>query len=364
VPLAVACGSSAQPGDSAAVDASASSPAGDDGAGNARGGDATSVSQGSSGSSGGSASSSGGPNEGGVTTADASTGGDGGGSGCTPPVGLEYSYACWPMPNPASTGLPNPSSYTDMGDGTVLDNVTHLVWQKTVTSQQAYTWAAAQTYCSGLTLGGRAWHLPTRIELLSLVDFTKSPAIDSTAFPNTPGGKYHWTATPWVVSQIASKPQYSWMVNFSDGGLTSNAADRTLSEYVRCASSSQQGPLPNLYTQVASGEVRDSETGLVWVQATSTSTMSQTNAKSYCASLGLNGHMWRLPSIKELSTLVDDDPPIAKVSPAINTMWFADTPANGWYMSSSALSSNAWAINYQDGYTNHSQTAGVVRCVR
>ena len=49
----------------------------------------------------------------------------------------------------------------------------------------------------------------------------------------------------------------------------------------------------------------------------------------------------------------------------INLITFADTPANQYYMSSSSLSAtSAWAINYQDGYTDHSQTTGYVRCVR
>jgi hypothetical protein len=280
-------------------------------------------------------------------------------------VGADSSYARWSMPNPASQNLPNPSSYTDMGDGTVRDNVTALVWQKAVTSSQAYAWAAAQTYCSGLTIAGRTWHLPTRIELLSIVDFTKNPGIDATAFPGTPGGKYHWTSTPWVVSQISTKPQDAWMVNFSDSGLDSNGASQTAVEYARCVSSAANGPLPNpLYVQVAHGEVQDVETKLIWAQASSLSPVSQSAAASYCTGLGLNNHAWRLPSIKELSTLVDDNPNIGKVSPAIDQCVFSDTPANAWYVSSSSVGSAAWAINYQDGYTSHSQSAGNVRCVR
>ena len=42
-------------------------------------------------------------------------------------------------------------------------------------------------------------------------------------------------------------------------------------------------------------------------------------AQTTCSGLGLNGHTWRTPSIKELSTLVDEVPPISKVSPAIDT---------------------------------------------
>jgi hypothetical protein len=268
------------------------------------------------------------------------------------------------MPNPASTGLPNAASYTDNGDQTITDNVTGLVWQKTVASTQAFVWTDAQSYCSTLTLAGRTWHLPTRIELLSIVDYTKTPAI-AAPFPAPPGGKFHWTSTPWVVSQIATKPQDAWMVNFSDGGLDSNAAAQTASEYARCVSSPAATSLPNPhYVQTGPGEVEDVLTKLVWVQASHATAVSQADATTYCSSLGLNGHTWRLPSISELSSLVDDNPNINKVSPAIDQCVFSDTPANQYYMASSSLGTSPWALNYEDGFTSHSQTTGFVRCVR
>ena len=280
-------------------------------------------------------------------------------------MGVDDAYARWPMPNPASANLPNPASYSDLGDGTVRDNVTGLVWQKTVTTSQAYAWAPAKTYCSGLTLAGRSWHLPSRIELLSIVDWTRNPGIDATAFPGTPGGKYHWTSTPWVVSQIATKPQDAWMVNFSDSGLDSNAAAQTAVEYARCVSSPATAPLqaPH-YVEVAPGEVQDVETKLIWARASDAMAVSQSAANDYCKGLGLNAHAWRLPSINEMSTLVDDNPNIQKVSPAIDQCVFSDTPANQYYMSSSSIGSSPWAINYLDGFTSHSQTAGYARCVR
>lgn len=269
------------------------------------------------------------------------------------------------MPNPSGSGLPNPMSYTDPGDGTVVDNVTGLIWQKAVTSSQAYAWTATATYCSGLTLAGRTWHLPSRIELLSIVDPTKSGALEA-PFPGAPNGKYTWTSTPWVVSQISTKPQDAWMVNFNDSGLDSNAAAQTAVEFARCVSSPASTALPNPhYVQVGTGEVQDVETKLIWVQASHATAVSQAAGVSYCSGLGLNGHTWRLPTVSELSTLVDDNPNINKVSPAIDQCVFSDTPANQYYMSSSSTSGGAaWALNYQDGYTSHSQASGYVRCVR
>ena len=93
-------------------------------------------------------------------------------------------------------------------------------------------------------------------------------------------------------------------------------------------------------------------------------------AGGVCAALSLNGHTWRLPSIKELSTLVNETPPITKVSPAIDTATFPDTPANGPYWSSSLFNSqpasahNPWVINFLDGFTQYSATSARVKCVR
>ncbi len=314
--------------------------------------------------SGGTTGTGGATGTGGGTTTD-------GGATCSYQPPSAYIYARWPMPNPASSGLPNPASYTDNGDGTVTDNVTKLVWQKAVTSSQAYAWCDAITHCATLTLAGRTWRLPTRIELLSLVDFTRTgPAIDTTAFPGVPGGKYHWTSSPWVVSQIATKPQDTWIVNFSEG-LTSNAGDRTAAEYARCVSAPDEGALPSpRYVSVATGEVQDVDTKLIWATTATTTTTDFATAQTTCSGLGLNGHTWRTPSIKELSTLVDEVPPISKVSPAIDTATFAGTAATTPYWSSSlyggmsATAHDPWVINYEDGFTEYNQTAALVRCVR
>lgn len=267
------------------------------------------------------------------------------------------------MPSTPSENLPHPASYTDLGNGTVRDNVTGLIWEKTE-STPALAWAAAKTYCTGLALAGRTWHLPTRIELISIMDYTKSGAkIDTTAFPNAPGA-FHWTSSPWVVSQIASKPQEAWAINFSDG-FVSNSYLQTGAISVRCVSSSVHGPMPTLYTQVAPGEIQDNETGLIWTQASSTMSVDQPTAITYCTGLGLNGHTWRLPTVKELSTTVDETPAITKVSPAIHLTVFPDTTSNGVYMSSTPHAPDPYVLTYTDGIvTPFKHPTGQVRCVR
>ncbi len=375
VPLLLACGG----GQSRGALGDADSGSGSSGSNSSDGATADATS-GTSQSSAGGSSSSGASNDAGASGSSGSSSGSASGTGsgsssgilsdagtgCPALTGADDAYPRWPMPNPAASQLVNPFHYTDRGDGTVLDDVTGLVWQKAVPTSQAYAWSAAKGYCSSLTLAGLTWHLPTRIELLSLVDPTTAAAMDTTFF-SPPGGKYTWTSTPWVVSQIATKPQDAWMVNFGGGGgLTSNAAAQTGVEYARCVSSPEVTPLPDPhYVQVARGEVEDVETKLVWVQASNGAAVSQADAIAYCKGLALNGHTWRLPSLGELSTLVDDDPAITKVSPAIDPCVFADTPDNQYYMSSSTLAGTSpWALNYEDGFTDHSQTVGFARCVR
>jgi hypothetical protein len=295
------------------------------------------------------------------------------------------------MPNPASAGLPTPASYTDLGDGTVRDNVTCLVWQKTV-SATSYTVSDGRTYCAGL---GTGWRLATRIELSSIDDFTQTGAkTDPTAFPGTPRAFYK-SGSEWVLTtkQIGAGKgtDDGWAYNFSDG-ITSNARSGATADRVRCVRGGGDGDLdaapgalavepPNHYTQVATGEVQDSYTGLIWQQqappADVTAPIAWADAAAYCAGLNLNGHTFRVPSIRELSTLVDE----SQVAPAINRTMFPGTKygskSNNWYWAShleAGQTTAAWAINFDDGFTGFNAgasstdwnyfTAAWVRCVR
>ncbi len=306
--------------------------------------------------------------------------GTGGSSGaCAASPCGSHNWACWHMPNPAGLGLPNVASYTDLGDGTIRDNVTCLIWQKgnlTSGSTNTFTFADAQTACAASTVAGQTWRTATRVELTSIDDFSRTSgvAINTTYFTALSG--YTWTATPWVVSQIATKAQDAWMINFADG-LTSNGASQTGAYYTRCVTNGDgtttSSPVipPNQYTTVATGEIQDNYTGLIWQQADSVSTMAQPDAVTYCTSLALNGHSgWRLPSVREMATLVDDNPPIAKVSPAINQTVFSTTAPSTPYWTSSLYKGQAvsahdpWTLTFTDGFTNYSNTAAIAKCVR
>jgi hypothetical protein len=128
-------------------------------------------------------------------------------------------WSSWSMPNPVSTGLPHPASYTSMtGMGYVLDNVTGLWWQQPIdvgitNCSGGCTAAQAIAYCQNLSLAGHSdWRLPTRIELVSIVDTTvTSPSING-VFSGTPSAAF-WTSSPYVVLAGGNV----WAVSFDDG---------------------------------------------------------------------------------------------------------------------------------------------------
>jgi len=137
---------------------------------------------------------------------------------------------------PAGDGT-NAGEFVVSADGlTVTDTITGLVWQRDgsgtrtgCTAGTTCTRAEAQAYCVALVLGGvSGWRLPARMELLTIVDFTTAPAIDSTAFPNTPGERF-WTSSP-----NAGLPAEAWFVSFGDGGAEDTGGGSGLLLRARC----------------------------------------------------------------------------------------------------------------------------------
>ena len=101
------------------------------------------------------------------------------------------------------------------------DAATGLDWQ-TVPFPHLMPWDEAEAACTALRLGGHDdWRLPTRAEVLTLVDDTQhNPAIDTDAFPDTPLG-WFWTATPY-----ADNPRmFVWIVSSYSGGSSAGARD-------------------------------------------------------------------------------------------------------------------------------------------
>ena len=107
----------------------------------------------------------------------------------------------------------------------------------------------------------------------------------------------------------------------------------------------QYGPNHQSYTDLGNGIVKDNVTGLEWQQATAPGTYTWQEAINYCENLTLGGYDdWRLPTIKELSTLVDS----SRFSPAIDNTFFPGTVASQYWSSTTDTYNvaNAWSVKF------------------
>jgi hypothetical protein len=283
--------------------------------------------------------------------------------------------APFPMPNPRSSGLPYPQSYsTSEASDLVLDLVTGLEWQRGVDTgpgeSGGFVPSDAASHCDELVLGGHDdFHLPTRLELVSILDpSTSDPAIDTDAFPDTPAEAY-WTSTP-----VAADPESAYYANLFFGYTSSNL--NAYEQFVRCVRNERQPELPTddrFY--VEGGTVRDRMTGLRWERDPIFQGDSFERARTYCGEVIINGHAnFRVPSVKELQTIVDD----TRVDVLIDagafpnasgeTYWsstrFAGEPTDEPDAGSAPVL--AWSVRFSDGYsqTEDVDTANRVRCVR
>jgi hypothetical protein len=120
---------------------------------------------------------------------------------------------------------------------------------------------------------------------------------------------------------------------------------------------------PGRYT-IQSATVYDTKTKLTWQQDVAPSTYTWSAAQSYCTGLNLNGTGWRLPSVKELLTVVDE----TRTSPAIDSAAFPNTPVAAFWTSSPLAGdpSSAWYVSFGYGNTGTAAVTSTnqVRCVR
>ncbi|MBF0121610.1 MAG: DUF1566 domain-containing protein [Desulfobacterales bacterium] len=124
------------------------------------------------------------------------------------------------------------SGYTVVGDGTVIDKSTNLMWEGNI-SRQYLTWEKATTYCDCLTTGGHTdWRMPSRLELVTIVNFGKNlPAIDTNIFGSSsyPVAAGHF----WTTDPVGTGETQMWKLGFERGSFS--PTDKTYPYYqVRC----------------------------------------------------------------------------------------------------------------------------------
>jgi hypothetical protein len=114
----------------------------------------------------------------------------------------------------------------------VLDRETGLIWTADDVVTEPVDWYQAKRAAALCRVGNsRRWRLPTRKELVSLIDDTRhGPAIDAAYFPKTKSDWY-WSASPCAWSPGS----FAWIVLFSYGNVSNG--DQNSTAFVRAVRS-------------------------------------------------------------------------------------------------------------------------------
>ena len=288
-------------------------------------------------------------------------------SGCGCPaeyIGLINDGKIECVPDYPAWGLrgetPASSLFTDNGDGTVTDSQTGLMWQKAMSSS-ATTYGAAKTACGGLSFAGKAdWRLPTRAELLSIIDYKATGGAFVSSLPGSVAA-YTWSAVTFGGSSNST-----WSVCFDSGSSVDQLSAATLvSRCVRTVTPTT-APATRFTVSVSGNAVSDAATGLTWQRdGTASTLLVLSDAKTYCTNLSTDGGGWRLPNIVELSSLIDSQ----VFMPSIETTPFPSTPVDTttWSSTPDANAAGfAWIVSFGTGATGtvDQNAANHVRCVR
>lgn len=226
--------------------------------------------------------------------------------------------------------IQNPSSYTDNGDGTITDNVTGLMWQK---SYDVLSYEDAVEKLKTFELGGYSdWRLPTIKEAYSLMDYSGAdpseedmddhlqgaiPFIDTTYFDFKYGSNGHREIDTQLMTSTFYKgealhsDQVMFGVNLADGrikGYPIEMPGRKAEYTVRFVRGNQDYGKNN-FKDNNDGTISDLATGLMWQKEDSKKGMNWQEALAYAQEKNDEkylGHSdWRLPNAKELQSIVD-----------------------------------------------------------
>ncbi len=245
--------------------------------------------------------------------------------------------------------VPNPTGGNFARSDCIKDNITELMWEgkpaagarantNTFTNLNNNASTDASGYVAAVNAAGLCghtdWRLPTRLEMLSLVNFNNASDayLDIDWFPNTINNifwtssiSYGFTTAKWRVTLYGSAGSFD--INSSFG--------------VRLVREQAPQPSPT-YTYSANGsEVIDTSTGLVWRRCLEGQTWSGSacsgTAATYTHENALiqakNQTGWRLPNVKELSSVMRPElgfPAVDKTAfpgvPFVNGEFWTSTP--------------------------------------
>jgi len=230
-------------------------------------------------------------------------------------------------------------SYTDNGDGTLIDNVTGLMWQQSFdhNNDGEVDYSDKLSYDEILDLleqgvsfaGYDDWRLPTIKEMYSLIIFSGRdispeststdnliPFIDNETFEFAYGDlsagerliDMQCATTNVYVSNEVERTVFG--VNFADGRIKGYGTSMPFGNedkafnYLLVRGRTDYGN--NQFTDNGDGTVTDIATELMWMQNDSGAGMIWKDALSYAENFEFAGYSdWRLPNAKELQSIVD-----------------------------------------------------------
>ncbi len=245
-----------------------------------------------------------------------------------------------------------PPLFIQNNNGTVIDSITGLVWQKLDGGEM--TIENATIYCDTLTLGNyNNWRLPNAHEAFSILNHQLvNPALNVQIFTTT-AAEYWWTS-----DRQANDSSKVWATN-AGGGIGNHPKSETISAggpkkfHVRAVRDAiAPVAIPNQYTDNGNNTITDHLTDLIWQKAPFSDSLSWEQSLTYADTLTTAGfYDWRLPNIKELQSLNDE----TRINPSINSTYFNVTNVNK-YWSSTTLpnqTAKAWYLNTQFGITTY-----------
>jgi len=246
----------------------------------------------------------------------------------------------------------NIPSYTGNGDGTITDNVTGLIWEKTpdrngdgvINNYDKITYKESLAGASSCRTGGYTdWRLPSIKELYSLIMYYGAEpnpvaTTQETAVPFINTNYFYFAYGDLSANQRLIDAQYAssnlyvsttmhgnatmFGVNFADGrikGYPANNLKKYYALYVR--GNVNYGK--NNFVDNGNGTITDNATGLMWMQNDNGSAILWEDALNFAENFNYAGYSdWRLPDIKELQSIVDyTRSPATTNSAAINPLF-------------------------------------------
>ena len=271
-----------------------------------------------------------------------------------------------------------------------VDKVTGLLWQATGYTPSTYANMSSLIEAANTTVmcGKSDWRVPSTNELLSVLNF--STPISQPMNADTISSASPMTGDFWTAEQLANATNDAWVVSPGQGGAVSGLSKTTSTPFVRLVSGGLVNGVPrastcndadsrfdvlkDATTAAPDGTIYDNKSGLMWKQCTEGLSGPQCNpiglatefspdqaTPTYLlnwlknvngnpSTLGAGFSDWRIPTVKELASLVDRCimPPS---TPAINTTIFPASKSMS-YISATVNANDPdtfWYVDFKDG---------------